>query len=420
MSVQNDSGVAATTAMPLGGTGRRWAVMALLTAAALWLGWKAWDVNITLACWKDEWPHLKVCEEINGRTPAERWLRLQERLVENPGDSQALVALMVLAHAEGMGSTQERDALLNRAIKAAPQNPDVLQRQAVRALDAGRWPEALSALTRLSRYHRQPAASQTLAQLVVQAHEAPALQEALKTAVRDDMGWLDGVLRAMPGLKLPVADAWWLLAEGMASHRLEPKLGQWVMGRLKTEGQWTEAQWVWLHLWQRPMPLLFNGDFERDFVAHGFDWEVAGRNDHRAGAKLELVNRPDRGRVLRVAFAGKAFNTPLVSQHLVLPPGLYRLQGRWQSNDLRSEHGLSWVIHCLGGPGGQRDELTRAPAMKSSGREWKSWQIELNVPGTGCGPGLQLALQPFAGYEARAGMQGEILLDDLRLETVGH
>ena len=40
-----------------------------------------------MSCWKDEWPHLPVCDDIMGRTPAEKVQRLQERLAQNPGDS---------------------------------------------------------------------------------------------------------------------------------------------------------------------------------------------------------------------------------------------------------------------------------------------------------------------------------------------
>lgn len=399
-------------------TAVRLGAMALLVVLAVWLGWKAWRVNITLSCWKDEWPHLAVCEDINGRTPEERWQRLQERLARNPGDTQALVALTVLAHTEGMSQPDERSALLDRAIRAAPQHPEVLQRQAVRALDARQWPQALDSLMRLSRYHGNAPAAQTLVQLIQAAPAIPELQTALTQAVRADAGWLDRVLRATPGLKVPMGDAWWLLPEAMAHHSLDPRLGQFVTARLKAEGLWTEAYLVWLHLWNRPMPLLFNGDFERDFVAQGFDWEVAGPNDHRAGAVVELVGRGDRGRVLRVNFGGKGFRSPVIRQHLSLPPGRYRLEGAWQSADLRSAQGLSWVLTCLGGPGGKPQELARSQALKTTGRDWRTWQLDLEVPATGCGPGLQLALQPFAAYEARAGMQGDVVFDAMRLQTL--
>lgn len=400
-------------------TAVRVSTMAVLVAVAVFLGWKAWDVHIAQSCWKKEWPHLQWCEEINGSTPLEQWTKLQERFKRNPGDSEAVVQLMVLATSQDLDLPQaERNEWLDRAIQVYPQHTDVLTRQALRAINAAQWPQALDPLIRLSRYHTHTASTHILAQMVQGANANPALREALTQAVRDDMGWVPRVLQVMPGMKLPMGDAWWLVAEAMAHHSLEPRIGQLVMGRLKAEGLWTEAYMVWLHLWKRPMPLLFNGDFERDFVAQGFDWEVGGPNDHRAGALVELVGRKDRGRVLRVDFGGKGFRSPVIRQHLVLPSGKYRLQGSWQSRELRSAQGLTWAITCLGGPGSQPQELARSEAMKTTGKDWKTWQMVVDVPPQDCGPGLQLTLQPFAAYESRAGMQGEILFDDISLQGV--
>lgn len=418
MTSSMDASIRGDTMAEAPGKPLRLALFALACLVAIVLGWKAWEVNIRLSCWKDEWPHLPVCDDINGRTAQERRDRLQERVARNPGDAQARVALAVLAHGENMGTPEERSALLDRAIEVAPQHPDVLQLQAVRALDKQQWPQALDPLLRLSQHHANTPATQTLVQLIQAAPGVPPLADALRQAVRTDARWLDRVLRAMPGMKVPVGQAWPLLSEAMSHHRLDARLGQFVTGRLKAEGRWIEAQGVWLHLWNRPMPLLFNGDFERDFIAQGFDWEVAGPNDHRAGALVELVGRGNRGRVLRVSFGGKGFRSPVIRHHMVLPPGRYRLQGDWQSSNLHSAQGLSWVVSCLGGPGGKARELARSQALNATGRDWKTWQLDLDVPVSDCGPGLQLALQPQAAYEARAGMQGEIVFDAMRLETI--
>ena len=188
-----------------------------------------------------------------------------------------------------------------------------------------------------------------------------------------------------------------------------------MTGRLKAEGLWNEAYRVWLHQWQRPVPLLFNGEFEGEWLAQGFDWEVAGPNDHRAGARVRRVAQPGRGHVLRVAFDGRRFRSPIIRQQMVLPAEHYRLQGDWQSNTLRSEHGLAWVLSCLGAAGGQPRELARSEALRPTGRSWKTWQLEVEVPAQDCGPGLQLALEPQAGFEARAGVHGDMFFDAMSL-----
>mgnify|MGYP006174302781 CR=1 FL=1 len=59
---------------------------------------------------------------------------------------------------------------------------------------------------------------------------------------------------------------------------LSAPLGLYVIRQLKTEGLWLEAHAIWLRLWKRPLGYLFNGDFEQNFVAGGFDWEVIERD----------------------------------------------------------------------------------------------------------------------------------------------
>lgn len=39
----------------------------------------------------------------------------------------------------------------------------------------------------------------------------------------------------------------------------------------RSEGAWFEARALGLPLWDRPLPLIFNGDFEQAMVASGFD-----------------------------------------------------------------------------------------------------------------------------------------------------
>lgn len=384
----------------------------VLLLAALWLGWKAWDVNITMSCWKDEWPHLKVCGKIMGRTPFEQVAKLQERLANNPGDSQALIALMVWAHRPGGFPGLDAPALLAAASKAAPQSRYVLLLQASEAVTKRQWPEAIDPLRRLSQYHQEASATDTLANLINLSGSDPQLLAALMAAAKTDGGWLDRVLRAMPKAKLPVGNALPLITELMETQQLTPALGQFVIGQLKREGLWMEAHAVWRSLWNRPLDLVFNGDFEQPFVRGGFDWEVADANDHRSGARIDLIGRSDRGQVLKVEFTGKAIRPPMLRQDMLLLPGSYKLRGSMQSTELRSEKGLAWVVTCA------KDgrELGRTDALKATGREWVKWEAQIDMPADCSGFGARLALQPFAPYEAKTGLRGEVLFDGLSLE----
>jgi hypothetical protein len=211
----------------------------------------------------------------------------------------------------------------------------------------------------------------------------------------------------------PVGNAMPLILALMEEGGLTPSLGQFLIGRLKSEGRWMEAHALWRHLWNRPLPLVFNGDFEQAFVRGGFDWEVADANDHRSGARVSTVGRSERGQVLQVEFTGKAIRPPVLRQDLLLLPGSYWLSGRMQSTDLRSEQGLAWVLSCAkDGP-----ELARAPPLKATGRDWTSWRVAATMPADCAGFGARLALQTYAPYEAKTGQRGQVLFDDLQIQT---
>jgi hypothetical protein len=397
---------------PLPLTPARMLAMAALLAGALWLGWKAWDVNITMSCWKDEWPHLAVCDDIMGRTPAEKVARLQERLAQNPGDAEAKVLLANWARLPDAPPGMDGPALLAAAMQAAPQDGRVLRMQANDALKARQWPQALDPLIRLSRYHGDAEAAETLAVLIGNAERDASVMAALMAATKADGGWLDRPLRTMPKAKQPVGNAMPLILALMDEGGLTPSLGQFLITRLKSEDRWMEAHALWRHLWNRLLPLVFNGDFEQAFVRGGFDWEVADANDHRSGARVSTVSRSDRGQVLRVDFTGKAMRPPVLRQDLLLLPGSYWLSGRMQSSDLRSEQGLAWVLSCA------KDgrELARSPALKAAGREWTNWRVAVTMPGDCAGFGARLTLQTSAPYEAKTGLRGEALFDDLQLQ----
>lgn len=391
-------------------TPARLGITAALLVATLWLGWKAWDVNTTMSCWKNEWPQLAMCDEINGRTLDEKVARLEQRLAQNPGDTLALVALTVYAHQPDAPSRLDPVALLERAAKVAPQQGDVLRLQAHHAMKEQRWAAALDALIRLSQYHGDAQATRTLTELVNFARVNGEVGKALVAAARADTGWLDRVLRALPEAKVPTVVAMPLVQQLVEQKTLTPKLGLALIRQLKAEGQWLDAHALWMQLWNKPLPMLFNGDFEQPFLNGGFDWETPGGNDHRAGAQVSLSGRKERGQVMRVEFRGKALATPIVRQILMLPPGRYRFTGEYQSTELRSEQGLAWVFSCAG----SRGEIARAPSLRTTGRDWNRLEVALQVPPE-CGFGVSLGLQPQADFEARTGMRGEMLFDNFQL-----
>jgi len=389
----------------------RLGLMAAAAVLALALAWQAWQVNQRLACWANQWPGLDACKSINGQTPAQRVEQLTSRLARNPGDARAAIELAYWARQTDDLSAQEQAAHLAHAARLAPNDVAVLQASAQAALDRRDWASAVPTLARLSTLYRDSVAAQALADLVGQAVLDPGLQQALLQAARTDPAWMDRVVPMMSREKIPVITIMPLVSEAITHAQLPPRAGQTLVRLLKAEGHWLEAHAIWAHLWKRPLPYLFNGDFEQAFVASGFDWEVpGGRNDHRAGARVSLAGQAGRGQVLRVDFTGRAIHTPIVRQHLILPPATYRLAAQWQSADLRSSNGLVWRLTCVQ----SRREIGRSQAMKAAGRAWQTLDWHFTVP-QDCGLAVELALLPQAAFETRTGLRGEVQFDRMEV-----
>ena len=381
---------------------------------ALWLGWSAIEPNLQQACQWQQWPYLNRCPDLARQTEAQQVQALRAQINANPGDALSYAALATFSQLPQGIPGLDSQAVLAAAGRLAPQNRHVLRLLANQAIERRQWPEAADALVRLSLLQGDAAATRALAVMVAQSGHDKAQLAALVTQLKTDNRWLARVLASMPAAKLPVVQAMPLIQQSMALQRLQPELGQMLVRQLIAEGVWLDAYAIWLHLWQRPLGLLFNGSFEQDFVPDGFDWNLNGGNTYRAGARVMQPNMAERGRVLQVEFTGRTIAQPVLSQLLVLAPGQYQLSGNYRSGNLRSEGGLAWVFSCAA----DRRELSRSAALGTSGGQWEKFDVALTLP-PDCGLGVRLSLQTFAPYESTTGLRGEVQFDDLALHATG-
>jgi len=388
------------------------ALAALGLAAAVWLGWMAMQSNLQQACALKQWPPLARCEALAEQAPAQQVQALRAQVAANPGDARPLTALATLAQTPGGTPGLDRQALLHAAAQLAPQQRQVLRLQANDALQQGRWPDAVAHLVLLAQFHGDGEAARTLALMVGQAGQHRALLDALLGQLQSDGRWLEPVLRSLPAAKVPMVQAMPVVQAAMPLGLITPALAQVLIQHLIAGGAWLDAHAVWLHVWNRPLGLLFNGDFEQDFVKHGFDWNVTDTNPYRAGARVQQPRMGQQGRVLEVAFTGRSIALPVVSQHLVLPPGDYLFTGSARSRGLRSNEGLAWVWTCAS----TRQELARTAAIQDSAGRWEKITAAVRVP-PACGVGVQLSLQTFAAYEATTGLRGEVWFDQFELRS---
>lgn len=384
----------------------------LLTLPAfIWLAISIVTSNLAYACHWRQWPPMARCEDPSA-LPVKDYLQKQrDHLSANPGDSLAYADLARFAGQPQALLQTSSSAVLDAAGIAAPYDATVLQIQAGQALQKGEWPKAVSQLVLLSEKFGSSDARAALAALLARSRAEPELMKALLIAAKQDQTWLLSVVRMMPSAELPASMAAPLAGQLAQSVGLQPKLGQMLIRQLKTERAWVDAYAIWLSLWKKPLGFLFNGDFEQPFLPDTFDWEVLDKKPYQAGAQVSLSGNGKQGQSLLVKFTGRLIRTPIVRQHLMLPPGNYQLSGQYQSSNLRSNEGLAWTLVC----GEAKQELARSPALIRTGQQWTPFGVDFRV-GNDCGPVVHLLLQTQAPYEARTGQHGEIRFDNFDLK----
>jgi hypothetical protein len=390
-----------------------WAGFVILVGLALWIGKMSLNANLQHACDARQWTGFEVCTR---SAPAERvgpagaeWDRLRRRVATNPGDSQAMAAMARYAGLPQEAIGMEGAVLLDLLARAVPRSAEVLQQQSIQALSRMEWGQAVPRLIRLSVQHRDLEASRALARLAVLSSQDKALLAVMREAVRNEPQWGEGLVAAMRAEKLPFLPALVVFNDMVVSDAIKTSTGLSIVRGLKLEGHWLDAHALWLQLWKRPLELVHNGDFERDFVPNTFDWDFATGQAPSAGAYIDRIGAKDRGEVLRIRFTGKALGSPVLKHDLFLPSGSYRFDSDVRTLDIRGAGGFMWTVSCANGG----KLLASSKPLVSSDRQWMPLTFFLDVP-EAC-QASTLALVPGNSVEARAGAQGELMLDGVRM-----
>lgn len=369
-------------------------------AALLWF---AASAHLRYTCVVLDTPYLPLCAD-PATDPEELRSELRERIRHNPGDAWAWSAMVPAA------SDDAREDVLQVAAKVAPNHPTVLRWRAKSALEGGKLEEAVALLVQLLQHRGSAEAARVLANIAV----VPESQALLLPHLKESDRWLPRVVLAMQEQKLPPAGALPLVIEAARQNVLPASARRQYMQLLRRNGQLLDAYGLWVTLHKREVPLLYNGSFDQQFVADGFDWEFARVTRSRAGVVVEQQPIAKRGLVLSLDFTGRRFAVPILQQYVFVPPGAYRLEGHYMASKLRSEGGLAWMIAC---PGTRSILPVQSDGMRDSGGLWRPVEFEFTVPAD-CGPIARLQLEPFHKYEANAGIRGHVELDGFSLRRV--
>jgi hypothetical protein len=364
------------------------------------LAWQSIGINLTQCRITGDTPYLDFCPD-PATNAAERVEALQQRIAWNPGDTNAYVQLM----ATNAGSMR----LLDAAARLAPRNPNVLKHQALAAIDKQDWSGAVGPLLQLTEYHNDIPAAVVLARLV-----GAGKGNLLSAELRPGTHWFERVLAQMPQPDAPFSTALPLVVQSLKSGVIDVATVRGYIRQLKASAAWADAYSLWLSLNAKPLPTLYNGSFDQDFDADGFDWElIPPASAGKAGAIVERRGDELRGAVLDIRFSGRAMQVPLVRQHLFIAPGRYRLRGEYMGRQLRLEEGLAWRVVCSA----RTSEASRSSALFDTGGTWRPFTFEFTVSPQ-CGLVASLQLETFAPYESTLGARGRIAFDAFSLEKL--
>lgn len=363
--------------------------------------------NLVSYCQNPEWPEWSVCAP--PLAAPEQVGELRGRIARNPGDAQAAVALAAWTAERGAVAPLNEKAVWDVTDRMARNDAVYLNLRATRAMADRDWAGAVPWLVRLVEVHRNPEAARTLVRLL----GVDAARPAVVAAVNRDSLWVDPVLKLATRSRIPPGQLLALLLPALQAGVADPEDGLLVVRRIRETGQWGDAYALWLRLLARPVPQLFNGDFEQAFITGGFDWEIQNVANGRSGVVVQqqVIDGSD-GRVLGLSFNGRPLMLPVIHQYTVLAPGRYLFSGRVITNNLRGGDGLAWSFVCLA----TGEELARTPAVLETRATWQELQAEV-VVGQPCGAvDVQLVAQD--PKSAQLGMRGDVAFDELRLSRV--
>lgn len=380
----------------------RAAVQGLLTATAGalvgWLMYLGVSAHYERACAVRDTPYLPLCDAPDRKTDPQQ---LRDHLARNPGDSTVWVALAI---AES-GAAQQ--SLLPALAALAPSNGNGLRLRASDALAQNQPELAVKLLVQMTEHGVSPEAPRILARLIAGGPGAALVRPYLVAG----SNWLPKVLASLSALKLPLERAFPLLVEAATQRIVAPDTIRAFVRSLKAERKWADAYGLWAAQQHQPVPVLFNGSFDRDFQPDGFDWELTPAAPGRAGAVVTQPTVRGQGTVLEVRYTGLATAAPIVRQYLFISPGRYSLQGRYMGSRLRSEEGVAWAVRCLGDGGALAG---RSAGLQDTKGAWIGFSFDFEVP-RDCGLVASLQLETFAPYEAAAGIRGTAAFDDFKL-----
>jgi hypothetical protein len=156
---------------------------------------------------------------------------------------------------------------------------------------------------------------------------------------------------------------------------------------------------------------LYNGSFEVPPSGLPFDWVFK----KGPGVNVKFAPRPDQDQeqALLMEFGpGRVDFGGGISQLVLLPPGNYRLEGKYKA-DLVSQRGLQWSVKCAG----ETTPIGLSGTMNGSSPTWQDIDLPFTVPDNEC-PAQYVSLALDARSASEQFVSGAVWYDDLNIVPI--
>ena len=319
-------------------------------------------------------------------------------------------AYRVLAQVAASGGDKARArALYATAARLAPRDLTARAWLAQDAMERADFDDALIQIDQVLIL--APRAQATVFPVLVQLSADPVFADALVEVLRNEPPWRAGMLTALRAAKGESRDGaarvFGALQRkgGFATDEIEA----WTESLMR-EGRWGEAYARWaapLVAMGRPIPLLYNGDFESESTGTGFDW----RQPATPGLIRDYESGIGTGRAVHLRFLGRRVVGVFLEHALLLPPGQYVMRVNQRTGALRSDYGLQWAVTCAD------DAAMKLASSKlaDGSRSWNVVEVSFSVPAGGDCMGQWLRLANAGASGAGQLASGDVWIDSVTI-----
>lgn len=386
-----------------------WLVIWLVFAVCLWIALYPYQLN--RGCWIGEWPFEQGCTDgrPTGFLPNEPMGVYTSHLRHNPGNSFAYTWL-ALHRWKSNDNDSESQKSIEAALKVAPLDAQILTIHANNSLNAQHWREAAVSLIKLVEIGNAEANEPLLQLLTTEASQSFVLDLITKESV-----WLDRLLRNA-NAKFPADRLLPVFSHGQRLGLVSAETTIHVIDGLQSAGRWLDAYSLWVMYQNKSKEGLFNGGFDFPVSQKAFDWKWLQSTEAQKGMIVRQISAyPKSGMLLELELVGRsAISLPMVRQNVMLFDDNYVFRGRYLTDKLQINDGLSWKFSCASGgePWAQTD------ALQDTQKQWHTFELKLKVPAT-CGAAVLVGLETKSRGEARVGISGLVQFDELSLTSEG-